>query len=376
MLTLLLSVTLFMTGCANQSPAGTSAEPSAAAPEVSTSTASPSTEPQSKTITDIYGRQIELPVKIERIAAIGGAARFITYAGCADKLVGVTDMDKKGDAMMPYSYVNKDNFAKLASVGAGGASDTTYTEELVTLAPDVIFCLKDQETAEDVQSKTGIPVVAIYPDGIFSDSVYKSIEIIGEVMGTQDHCSTVVQFMKDCHADLDNRTKDIPDASKPTVYAGAVSFRGGHGFEGTYGNYPPFMAIHAINVVDETGQTGGIIIDKEKVIAWDPDIIFLNPANMNMVNDDYKVNKNFYENLTAVKEGKVYSQISFNYNWTNIEIAIANTYYAGTIIYPDAFKGVDAIAKADEIFKVMLGETFYQQLVDAGAEFGPMTIGQ
>jgi iron complex transport system substrate-binding protein len=109
-------------------------------------------------------------------------------------------MDKKGDAMMPYSYVNKDNFAKLASVGAGGASDTTYTEELVTLAPDVIFCLKDQETAEDVQSKTGIPVVAIYPDGIFSDIGYKSIEIIAEVHLYPRITVRRCTFMKDCHA--------------------------------------------------------------------------------------------------------------------------------------------------------------------------------
>jgi iron complex transport system substrate-binding protein len=375
-LTLLLAFSLLLTGCSNQGAGNMSAEPSAATSPESSAAASPSAEPQPKTVTDIYGRQVELPAKIERIAAIGGAARFITYAGCAEKLVGVTDMDKKGDAMMPYSYVNKDNFAKLSSVGAGGASDTTYTEELVTLAPDVIFCLKDQDTAEDVQSKTGIPVVAIYPDGVFSDSVYESIEIIGEVMGTQDHCAMVVQFMKDCQTDLENRTKDIPDSSKPTVYAGAVSFKGGHGFEGTYGQYPPFMAINAINVVDETGQVGGIIIDKEKVVAWDPDIIFLNPANMSMVNDDYKVNPDFYDNLTAVKEGKVYSQISYNYNWTNIEIAIADTYYAGTIIYPDAFEDVDPVAKADEIFKIMLGQTYYQQLVDAGAEFGPMTIGK
>jgi iron complex transport system substrate-binding protein len=130
-----------------------------------------------------------------------------------------------------------------------------------------------------------------------------------------------------------------------------------------------------VNVVDETGQTGALLIDLEKVLVWDPDIIFLNPANMNLVNEDYVVNGSFYESLTAVQNGAVYSQISYNYNWTNIEIAIADTYYAGKIIFPDAFADVDPVEKADEIFQALLGQPFYQQLADAGYTFGTMTIG-
>lgn len=361
-LSLAFSLILLLTGCSSeQNKTETSAEAG------------------KRIVTDIYGRQIEIPEKVESIAAIGAAARFITYAGCADKLIGVTDLDKKSSVQMPYTIINKDRFAGLPSVGAGGANDTTYTEELVSLAPDVIIAMvADKTTVDDVQSKTGIPVVAIYADGIFNDSVYNSITIIGDVMGTQERCNTVVQYIKDCYADLQNRTKDIPDNEKLTVYTGSVNFRGVHGFDGTYGKYPPFDAIGAKNVVDETGQAGALIIDKEKVIAWDPDIIFLTPnaANMKLVNDDYKANKDFYENLKAVKNGQVYSQIAYNYNWTNIEIAIADTYYAGKIIYPDAFKDIDPVVKADEIFKAMLGQTFYKQLADDGNFFGKLTIGK
>lgn len=361
-LPLAFSLILLLTGCSSgQTGTGTS-------PEAGT-----------RVVTDIYGRQVKIPEKVESIAALGGAARFVTYAGCADKLVGVTDMDKKSSVQMPYSVVNKDLFAGLPSVGAGGANDTTYTEELVKLSPDVIIAMvADKTTVDDVQSKTGIPVVAIYADGIFNDSVYNSITIIGDVMGTQERCNTVVQYIKDCYADLQKRTKDISENEKPTVYTGTVNFRGTHGFDGTYGKYPPFDAIGAKNVVDETGQAGAFIIDKEKVMAWDPDIIFLTPnaANMKLVNDDYKANNEYYDNLKAVKNGQVYSQIAYNYNWTNIEIAIADTYYAGKVIYPEAFKDVDPVAKADEIFKAILGQTFYEQLAADGNTFGKLTIGK
>ncbi len=360
---LALGLALILTACS----AGASPSPTPSASGAS----------KTRVVTDVYGRQVTIPAKVEKIAAVGGAARFISYAGCADKLIGVNEADKKADVQKPYSWVNKDRFAKLASVGAGGSADTPYVEELIKLAPDVIFCLQDKTFVENVASKTNIPVVAIYPDGIFDKSVYDAITLIGEVMGTETHCAAVVKYMQDCCADLQKRTKDIPDTSKPTVYTGGVNFRGTHGFDGTYAKYPPFMAIGAKNVVDETGKSGGIIIDKEKVLVWDPDIIFLNPGNMSVINDDYKLNKSYYDSLKAVKNGRIYSQIAYNSNWTNIEIAIADTYYAGCVIYPEAFKDVDPIKKADEIFKVMLGyDGYYKLLTDAGYRFEKITIGK
>jgi iron complex transport system substrate-binding protein len=68
--------------------------------------------------------------------------------------------------------------------------------------------------------------------------------------------------------------------------------------------------------------------------------------------------------------------ISYNYNWTNMEIAIADAYYAGKIIYPDQFSDLDPIEKADEIFNVMLGRSFYEKLAGDGYKFDKITIGE
>ncbi|NLL18571.1 MAG: iron ABC transporter substrate-binding protein [Clostridia bacterium] len=331
---------------------------------------------ESRIVTDVFGRQVEIPQKVETVAAIGGAARILTYAGCADKLVGVTDMDKQNISAMPYSVVNAEHFATLPSVGSGGANDTPYIEELVLLAPDVIIGLTDENTIRNVADKTGIPTVGIYPEGMFDESFYAALELIGQVMGTEERSAKVIGFIKECRADLDRRTRDVPDEEKPTVYTGAVSFRGAHGFEGTHANYPPFTAIHAKNVVDETGEKGAFIVDLEKVTVWDPDIIFLNPTNMHLVNDHYSKNKAFYQSLKAVQDGQVYTQISYNYNWTNMEIAIADAYYAGKVIYPERFADIDPIEKADEIFTVMLGQPFYDKLARDGMKFEKITIGE
>lgn len=366
-LTMTLILALFA-GCSSGSSAS-SVAPSAAP--------SASAEPTTRTITDMADREVEIPATVTTVAALGATARILTYAGCSDKIVGLTDLEKKGDAGMPYCYVNSDKFAKQTGIASGGASSETYEEALATLKPDVIFTsYSDIEQVKTLQDKLGIPVISLSYAGIFSDSVYEALTLVGDIMGNQDRCAELITSMKGWQTDLNNRTKDIVGADKPTVYAGAVSFSGGHGIEGTYGQYPPFVAINAKNVVDETGEKSSVIIDKEKIVTWNPDIIFLTPGNMNLVNEDYKTNPSLYNNLKAVKNGDVYTQINYNYYGCNIELAIADAYYAGTIIFPEKFADIDFEKKADEIFTEMLGQPYLQVLKDNGNGFGTVTIGK
>ena len=177
--------------------------------------------------------------------------------------------------------------------------------------------------------------------------------LVGEVLGTQEQAEKVASAVEGWVAELDALTKDIPDSEKPSVYLGAVSFSGGHGFCGTFCNYAPLMAIHANNLADSLGEKGGVEIAMEQVIEWDPDIIFLNPGNMNLVMDDYEDNPDAIDSLRAVQNGQVYAQVNFNMFNTNMELAIVDAYYAGTVLYPEAFQGIDFNAKAEEIFNVI-----------------------
>ena len=375
---LLLTAALILSllgGCSS----GNDKDPLTPSDDISPSVETPTAPGESgtRTITDMAGREVEIPATVNTVAALGATARILVYAGCEDKIVGLTDLEKKGDAGMPYCYVNSEKFANLTSIATGGASSENYEETIATLKPDVIFSnYTDTEQVNTMQSKLGIPVVSFSFQGIFSDSVYEALNLVGEVMGAQERCTELVATMKGWQKDLNERTKDIADEDKPSVYVGAVSFSGGHGIEGTYGQYPPFVAINAKNVVDETGEKSSVLIDKEKLVVWNPDILFLTPGNMQLVNEDYKTNPNLYNNLKAVKNGEVYTQISYNYYGTNIELAIVNAYYAASIIYPEQFSDVDFEMKADEIFTKMLGAPYMQVLQDTSNGFGKITIGE
>jgi iron complex transport system substrate-binding protein len=97
---------------------------------------------------------------------------------------------------------------------------------------------------------------------------------------------------------------------------------------------------------------------------------------MDLIREDYAANPAYYNSLTAVQEGRVYSQISFRSSAANLETALADAYYAATVIYPEQFKDVDPIEKAGEIFETFLGTNPYSDLKEAGYAFKAVTIGQ
>lgn len=321
---------------------------------------------QNAVITDMASRQVKIPIPAKRIVAIGpGALRLVCYAGGAGKVVGVENMEKQQPTSRPYILAYSE-FENLPAIGQGGPDSTPDAEKLVSVKPDVIFVsyLVDKAKADELQAQTNIPVVVLsYGNQVpFDEDVYKSIRLIGKVIGNEQRAEDVVAYLKECQADILQRTKEIPEEKKPTVYVGALGMKGVHGIESTAAKYGPFVAIGARNVVDETGRKGSLMIEKEKLLAWDPEIIFIDEGGLSLVRDDYRKNRQFYLSLKAFKNGKVYGQMPFNYYTTNIDTAIADAYYAGKVIFPDRFQDVDPAKKADEIYKFLLGKPVYQQM--------------
>ena len=329
-----------------------------------------------RTITDGAGRSVQVPETVDAIVCVGvGALRYTCYMDAADLVVGVEDYETKPGMSRLYNYVNFEKFRDLPVIGTNGEP---YTEEIIDLAPDVIVMSKSASVdADDLQDKTGTPVVVVPgSDTTLDHNAYETIRIMGELYKMQSRAEELTACLKEIQRDLDARTRDIPDSQRPAVYVGGVSFKGHHGFEGTEAGYGPFTLIHANNLADTTGQTGAFSIDLEQVLSWDPEIIFVDFNGMALIREDYEKNPDYYNALTAVQEGRVYSQISFRSSASNLETALADAYYAACVMYPDQFRDVDPVAKAEEIFELLLGVNPYGDLKEAGYEFCPIRIGE
>ena len=327
-------------------------------------------------ITDSEGREVEIPEKVESIVCLNvGALRYTCYMQAQDLVIGVEDYEKEQSISRGYNYVNFELFQDLPVVGNNGEH---YPEEIIYADPDVIvMSAYDDSDADSLQEKTGIPVVVVPgSDSMMDEGAYETFRIMGELYGKEDRAQELIDYMDSIKEDLETRTADVVEEDKLTAYVAGVSYKGAHGFEGTEAGYGPFAAINAKNLADETGQTGPFDIDLEQVLAWDPDVIFVDFNGLDLVNEDYASNPEYYEQLTAVQEGRVYSQISFRSSASNLDTALADTYYAASVLYPEQFADVDLEEKAAEIFEMLLGENFYEDLKANGYEFRQITIGE
>lgn len=319
-------------------------------------------------VVDLLGRTVALPDKIDKIAVIGvGALRLYCYSGDLDKLVGVEEVEQDETAVgRPYTSINQARFMALPVLGQGGPKNTPDAEKLVALAPDLVLSTyaADAAEADELQEKLQIPVVCLQygKEPVFGDSVKQSILLVGEICAQQEKAQSVVDLIEDCYRDLQQRTADIPEEEKPGVYIGALGSKGAHGIESTQGGYDLFEALHVKNVVDETGQKGSVMIDREQLLQWDPQVIFLDCNGYPSVEEDLQLHPDFYQSLSAVQNKEVYGLFPYNFLHANIDTALGNAYRIGKTLYPEAFADVDPAAKADEIYTIMLGQPFYEQM--------------
>ena len=368
---LVLAMVLTMAACGNTANAPTTEASSAASETLGLTEAAP----ESRVIMDAAGRTVEIPAEVDQVVCVGvGALRYTCYVGGADRVIGVEDYETKPGMSRLYNYVNFDKFKDLPVIGTNGEP---FVEEIVGVDPQVIVMSSyAKQDADELSEKTGIPVVVVPgSDTTLDEKAYVTIRILGELYQLESRAEELTAYLKAIQKDLDERTSAIAEEAKPSCYVGGVAFKGQHGFEGTEAYYGPFELIHAKNLANTTEQTGAFNIDVEQVLSWDPDLIFLDFNGMSLISEDYGAHPDFYNALTAVKEGKVYSQISFRSYASNLETALADAYYAACVMYPEQFRDIDPVEKAGEIFTELLGSNPYSDLEEAGYAFCQITLG-
>lgn len=327
----------------------------------------------SRTIIDFNGREVTIPETVESIVCVGvGSLRYTCYMSTQDLVIGVEDYEKVIDLTRPYNYVNYELFMDLPIIGTNGEP---HTESIIDVNPQVIvMSALAKVDADDLQIKTGIPVVVIpTSDDALDEGAYETIRIMGELYGKEDRAVELTNYLHMISNDLKNRTESVSE--KPSVYVGGVAFQGWHGMNGTEAGYSPFLLIDANNLADTAGQDGAFEIDPEQILAWDPDVIFLDYTGMDLVKEDYSKNPDFYNSLTAFRLGKVYAQIPFRAYAANLDTALADAYWAASILYPEQFADIDIEEKVAEIFTMLLGGNPYDDMKEAGYEFRAIELG-
>ena len=331
-------------------------------------------------ITDALGRKVTIPKEIHRLICSGsGCLRLLTYLQGQDKVIAVDDIESRRSQFdaRPYAMANP-QFKDLPIFGEFRGKDNP--ELILTLdpAPEVILKLVGTGKGtvgmepDELAKKTGIPVVALkYGNlGKMKEDLRDSIQIMAEVIGKKDRAEELLSFFDHTVADLKKRTANIPESQQPSVYLGGVAYAGPHGFQSTEPTYPPFRFVAARNLAGganpKAGEVTSTTIAKEKIVAWNPDYLFLDLSTLQLGDKagglhELKTDPS-YQTLSAVKSGKVFGVLPYNGYNQNFESIFADAYYIGKLLYPDRFADINPAAKADEIYTFMVGKPVFNEL--------------
>ena len=205
--------------------------------------------------------------------------------------------------------------------------------------------------------KTGVPTLYLSYGGlgVWRQEARQSLSLLGDVLGLKERADTINQYVASLEQDLQSRTANLEEGEASTAYFGGISFKGAQGLTSTEAGYPPARMAAARNLADEVGKSGHFLVDKEQILVWNPDFLFVDIASRSVLDPDFDNNRDFYRLLGASKSGKVLTLLPYNYYNTNIELALLNAYFVGKSLYPKRFDDVSIADKAVEIMGMFLG---------------------
>ena len=332
------------------------------------------------TIVDMMNRTVTVDTDPQRIIGIGaGSLRMIVYLQAEDQVVGVDMREQSATNAStpgmpagidrPYNIAHPE-LAERPFIGAISGDP----ELIVIQKPDVVFVtFLAGKDADALQEKSGVPVVALVSGDLGKNrqAFYGSLRTMAQVLNKEQRADEVIAYINETLADLQKRTKDIPAEKKSLVYVGGIAYNGAHGFLSTDPAYAPLAMVNGNNVAAGAGTGGQIIIDKEKLLSWNPDVIFIDEASYSLVSEDLK--DPVYQSLDAVKGGRVYGVMPYNWYANNYDTVLADAYYIGKILYPEQFADIDPEQKADEIYTMLDGKPVYTEMAGIFGGFIPFS---
>jgi len=325
-----------------------------------------------RAVTDALGRTVVIPAKVERVICSGsGCLRLLVYLQAQGLAVAVDDIESKSTRFdaRPYS-IAETRLRTLPVFGRFRGEDNP--ERILTLPnpPQVIIKTNPEMgmNAQELERKTGIPVVVLrYGDlGGKRQEFYSALRIMAQVVQRRERAEALIRFFDGHIAELGRRVAGLPEAQRPTAFVGGVAMKGPHGLSSTEPGYPPFLFLNVRNVAALPGASGVANVAKEKILDWNPDAIFLDLSTLQLGDDAGGLHElrtdPAYKSLSAVRQGRVFGVLPYNWYSQNFGSILADAYYVGKVLYPQQFKDVEPAAKADEIYAFLVGKPVYKEM--------------
>jgi iron complex transport system substrate-binding protein len=315
--------------------------------------------------TDLAGRQIEIRSLPEKVIPLGpGTLRLMAYLNVMDKVFATERVEHNSSAVLlrPYAAAYRSIIAKLPEAAEGGPYGELVPDRIKQFRPDLIVATGiSAEVADKLQAQTGTPVVILSYSklGFYGEEFFDSLHLLGDIFSEKERVEYLSAFFNKLEKDLSSRSSETFGI---TAYLGGHAFRGAKNINSTESNYFPFNILKIKNVAGFLKKNSTVDVDRQKILNWNPEYVFIDSLSLEAVNKEYGRHKSFYLSLGAVKSGKVYTLLPNNYYNVNVENLYINAYFIGKVTMPDSFADVNLPDKADEIYFSLFGKELFFEI--------------
>ncbi len=317
---------VIVTGCGKQS---------------SLNSGAPVSTKEGRVITDMAGRQVILPQKIQKVYPVSPVEAVLLYTLDPELLAGWgyhMGGDQSGYILPAYR-----NLSVIPWLSRGFAGNI---EEVIKMKPDVILMVTDitkvnKEYADELEQLTKIPVVMLDKEMTKMEETYL---IAGKMLNREEQAAKLAEYCRETIGLVQEKKPLLLNRKPVTVYYA----EGRRGLE-----TEPRGSWHAEiiefvggeNVADPGLPTSGNIgrspVSLEQVIVWNPEVILIGyfrdgesssfPAIMN---------DKAWKDIQAVGDKRVYEIPTGPFNWFDRPPAVSRLIgirWVANLLYPDVY---------------------------------------
>lgn len=322
---------------------------------------------ETRMITDDCGRQVEIPVTIERIAPSGSYAQIMLYTICPEKLCAVSSTPSRTQqAYMPQLS------EKLPALGHFyGTANTFSYEALLAAKPDIIIDVGDYkdsivEDLNTLQEETGIPVVFVHAP---LQSLPQAYALLGDILNEQARTDALSAYIQQVLEFAAEGCAQRTEAERRTgVYVQGEYGLQVHGAGSTHAEVLEIVGVENVAVLGTITGGGGDAVSMDQMLLWDPEFVFISPdGNYDEIFDDP-----LWQGVTALQNETVYEVPRGPYNWLDQPPSVQRVLgilWVGKLVYPQWYN-FDIIEKTQEFYQLFwdypLTETEAEELLANG----------
>jgi iron complex transport system substrate-binding protein len=307
---------------------------------------------ETRVIADMAGRNVTIPVKVERVATIGSVPvinSFVFAAGAGGMIVnGLPDFARR--PRWKYQSVFAPSLAD--KIMMQGPDRSPEVEKLLQAAPDVVFSM--DRPAVDQMAARGLP--AVFLSWREPEDAKLAMILVADILGVPQVGSHYASYF-DGTIQRVARQVEAARATRPKVlYLAAASMQQPHLIPEWW-----IKAAGGISVTDDGRNVEARALTIEQILDWNPDVLILNaPGDLAIVNKDPR-----FSHIKAVVNKRVHLAPMGAHTWGNRTIENPLTVlWAAKMFHPATFADLDLVKEVKGFY-----ETFFKTtLTDAQVE--------